>query len=339
MRYGGHLEIGLSECPNVQTVRAHCHIFERRLNCRGQAAQQSVTLPPPPAALLLCYPVAVTARHPCRVALAIVTWIMLQLVRWPSSIIYNDPLKSLPVPALQSQFPTTHSTVVLEVPTKLLLPFYLLWHTFVCSWITLISLAAHSTSPCRHDAAAFSFSLTYNPSCLVAIACRPLHIKGGLCRSLPFACLSVPLLASSPTQLAHSIQMYVHFFCLFRYVHTPLCEHAHSICPYSLVTYAYYLAALIFPSSMVYIPPTYALTRRCRCGADVPLRFVLATNLWNAGRPYYVVCLLTSFVPLSLIVHFCSVSNVAIGIDGAMALQTLHATLQRHHLPLIRVSH
>ena len=217
---------------------------------------------------------------------------------------------------------------MLKVPTKLLLPFYLLWHTCVCSSITLISPAAHSTSPCQHDAIAFSFSLTYNPSHLVAIACHPLHIKGGLCCSLLFACLLVPLLASSPTQLVHLIQMYVHFFCLFRYVHAPLCTCTCSICPYSLVTYTCYLTTLIFPSSMFYIPPPYALTRRCRCGADIPPWFILATNLWNAGWPYYAVCLLTLFVPLSLIVCFCSVSNVTIGINGAMALETLHTTLQ-----------
>ena len=133
--------------------------------------------------------------------------------------------------------------------------------------------------------------------------------------------------------------MYVNFFCPFRYMHTPLCECAHSKCPYSLVTYACYLTALIFSSSMVYIPPPYALMQRCQCGADVPLQFILATNLWNAGWPYYVVCSLTSFVPLSLIIHFCSVSNVVIGINGAMASETLHATLQWYYLPLIRVSH
>ena len=264
-----------------------------------------------------------------------VAWIMLIDDDNPLSLL---KLRSLPTPALQSRSLMTRLTIVLTVPTcKSPFPPYLLWHASICSLITLISPAAHSTSPCRQDAATFSFSLAYIHCSLVGIARRPLHIKGDLCHSLSFTSLSVPSLAPLPTQFARS--MYVPFLCVFRYVHTLFCARARSICFTVLLLTLATSLPLSPPRALCPLSPLHML---CRDAAHAVLTYPCGsywpqTHGMQAGRIMRYVRLL-SLVPLLLIIYFCSVSNVAIGIDGAMALETRHAILQRHHLPLIRVS-
>ena len=255
---GGHLGIGFSERPNVQTVRTHCHIFERRLNLPRRAVRQSVTLCRP-AALPSCgsgcpsVELHMPSAHDRPVA-----WIMLIDDDNPLSLL---KLRSLPTPTLQSRSLMTRSTIVLTVPTcKSPFPPYLLWHASICSLITLISPAAHSTSPCQQDAAAFSFSLAYVYSLQPCRHCPspPTYKRGPMPLALVY--FSIGPLSRS---LAHSV-------CMFNVCTFPLClqVRAHTFLRsrllnmlYSLVTHACYLTALITTqSSMPFIPPPYALS-------------------------------------------------------------------------------
>ncbi|KAG6372771.1 hypothetical protein JVT61DRAFT_7169 [Boletus reticuloceps] len=104
-------------------------------------------------------------------------------------------------------------------------------------------------------------------SILPGIRC-PRHIKGGHGADRPsepffllaFTRLLVRSLLSLPAQLVHSI----------------------------LVTHDCFLSNTIaIVCSMPFIPPPYPPTRRCPCGVNVSLWFVMATNTCNAGRPYY----------------------------------------------------
>ncbi|KAI9454025.1 hypothetical protein HD554DRAFT_482234 [Boletus coccyginus] len=82
------------------------------------------------------------------------------------------------------------------------------------------------------------------------------------------------------------------------HAHFPITEmYVQSLSPSSLLAHVLYLVIFLH-SSMPFIPPPYAPRRRCLCGIEVLLRFVVATNIRNAGRPYYSVTHLPN-LPLS----------------------------------------
>lgn len=86
--------------------------------------------------------------------------------------------------------------------------------------------------------------------------------------------------------------MYLPLFCSPRYVipQAALLSSLLSTLLCSLISHVPYICDLItYLSSMPFIPPPYPPSRRCPCGADVLLHFVMATNVRNVGRPYYVV--------------------------------------------------
>ena len=155
---------------------------------------------------------------------------------------------------------------------------------------------------------------------------------------LSFTPLSVPLLLPHPLSL-HVQCMYVPFLCVFRYVHTLFCACTHSICFTVLLLMLATSLPLSPPRALYPLSPFHML---CCNAAHVVLTYPCSsywpqTHGMQAGHITQYVCLL-SLVPLLLIIYFCSVSNVAIGINGMMALETCRAILQQHHLPLIRVS-
>lgn len=155
----------------------------------------------------------------------------------------------------------------------------------------------------------------------------------------PSVCLSASHSLLLCTCLVY-FKMYVHFLYVLRYAHTfwHRCR-LNNLRPYSLDTHIRYVSdAITVICSMPFIPPPYPPSRRCPCGANVPLRFVQPINLRNKGWPYYCVCLLTFIVHFFLISCIDSVQHVGIGIAGVMVLVAHHAILQRHHPLLIKVS-